>query len=171
MNLPISRNTVYAPGAKVLNPDLAALEDCIRGMKYPPTWTWTIPLGRPASEVSLLWDAVNGFVKANPGPASFDLVPIEPNVFDRITTLGARVIGTGAGGNVVVRLLRNNGDGTARTTLATLTIVTPAAAWATFTVALATPEIVGDSKGYFIQADLATTNQSIALVGYQSDRL
>lgn len=171
MGLPTSRDRTFIAAASIPSATVNALQDCIVGRKYPPTWTWRPPLGRAASEINLTWDVVNGFVKANPGPANFDLVPITPNVGDRITTIGARVLGTGAGSNVVVRLYRNNGDGTARTTLATLTIVTPPAAWALYSVALGAAETVADGKGYFIQADIPTTNQSVALVGYQSDRL
>jgi hypothetical protein len=172
MTLPVSRNTNYSPGATpVRAADMNDLQDNIINRKFPPTWWWRIPLGRAASEVNLTWDAVNGFVKANPGPANFDLVPAYANVGDRITTIGARVLGTGAGGNVVVRLYRNNGDGTARTQLAALTITTPPASWGIYTVALGTPEVVADQKAYFFQCDIPTTNQSVAIVGYQSDRL
>lgn len=171
MSLPTSRDLTFGTASKVTSAILNTLQDCIIGRKYPPTWWWRVPLGRAASEVNLTWDTVNGFVKANPGPANFDLVPLLANVGDRITTIGARVLGTGAGGTVVIRLYRNNGDGTARTQLAALNIVTPPAAWAFYSVALGAPETVTDQKAYFFQADIPTTNQSVGLVGYQSDRL
>lgn len=150
---------------------IADIEACIIGAKVPPLWRWRIPLGRTASEVNIAWDMVSGFIKANPGAATFDMVPIDPRVGDRITHIGARVLGTGSGLPVVIRLFRNNGDGTTRSLMATLTINAPPASWATYTVPLTQPEVVADGRGYVFAGDIPTTNQAIALLGYLSDRL
>lgn len=171
--LPTARETTFAASAKVLGNVINALLDAILGRFFPATWAWTIPLGRAASEVNLTWDAVNGKITAT-GAANFDFVPIAPGagpfVGDRITTIGARVLGTGAGGNVTVSLMRDNGDGSAVTEVVRLTIVTPPAAWALYTVALAPCELAVDRNAYFFRGTLATAGQAIATLGYQSDR-
>jgi hypothetical protein len=169
MGLPTSREGPIGSHAPVTSTRIAAIEDSIIGRKFPPTWNWRIPLGRAALEVNVAWD-FNGFVKATSGGATIGLIPIAPNVGDRITDLGARILGTGAGPSMAVRLQRHNGDGT-RTLIATLTVAAPPAAWAFYTVAVAPAEVVADQRGYSIEADLPTTNQAIQLVGFRSDRL
>jgi hypothetical protein len=170
MGLPTSTEGPIGSHAPITSTRIAAIEACIIGRKFPPTWNWRLPLGRPASEINVAWDTVGGFVKATGGGALLDMVPITPDVGDRITDIGARILGTGAGGPVVVRLWRQNGDGT-RAPLATLTVVAPPAVWALYTVALGPAEVVADQKGYSFEVDLPTANQAIHLVGFRSDRL
>lgn len=170
MGLPTSREATHGTGSVIKGTTVDAIQDSIIGRKFGPGWRWLPPLGRAASELNLTWDTINGFVKATTA-ANFDLVVIQPNVGDRITTIGARVLGTGAGGNVVIRLFRNNGDGTGKSLMGTLTIATPPATWATYTAPLTKPENVADAMGYYFQADIPTANQCVSVVGYQSDRL
>lgn len=164
---PPTRPRTYVEGTPVDPNDMNEIFDAEidnRGSK----WHWLVPQGRQALETNLTWDYINGTTTANPGPGFGTLITISPPVGSRITTIGARVLGTGAGGAVVVTLYRNNGDGTARTVIATLNIPAPAAAWAEYTQALAAAEIVADQKGYFFEIELPTTNQAIALIGWQS---
>jgi len=169
VTLPLSRNTNYTPGSPVKSSDLNDMQDAFIGRKFPPTWSWRSPLGRAASEINVAWD-FGGFVKATSGGAAIALIPVAPNVGDRITVIGARILGTGAGLPVVVRLVRHNGDG-GRAVVATLVVPTPLPIWAPYTATLPEPEIVADQNGYTFEADIPTADQAIQLVGFASDRL
>jgi hypothetical protein len=169
MALPTSRNTTYTSASPVLSADLNALQDQIVGAKRPSIDTWQIPLGRAASEVNITWDTTLGFVAANPGPANFNYVPLNVLVGTRLTSLRAIVLGTGAATTVTIRIYRGNGDGTI-SLIGALVIASPPAAWAQYAVAL-TPEVIAAGKSYWYQADITTTGQKVAMVGYSSDRL
>lgn len=167
MALPTSRNETYAANSKVKAVTLNDIQDCIIGDKMAANYEWVGPRG--FAEVNITNDNVNGNVYANPGAATIAQVPLQLAVGRRVTDIAARVLGTGAGGNVVVRLRRYNGDGTS-TVMGTLTINTPPAAWATYTLVI-TPFTVESAKPCYFEADLPTTNQKISGFGFNRDKL
>jgi hypothetical protein len=170
MTLPTSRNDTLTPASTVPASLLNALQDQVVGAKRPPLWRWQTPQGLVAADVNLGYVA-DGSIIAGGAGAVLGLVPVTGLlVGDRITAISARVLGTGVATNVVVRLYRNNGDGTARTGIGTITIGTPPASWNTYTLTGLT-EVVAPGKAYFLQADLPSTGQAIALLGVQTDRL
>lgn len=136
------------------------------GYNTGPVWQWFLPLGRSGADTNITWSDVSATATANPGPGLIDSIIVHTKTGDTIKGIGARILGTGAGGNVTVHLYKNAGNGTGRSTVATLTITTPPATWTTYTLTTLT-EVVADQTGYTLDVEMPTTNQVVALVGVQ----
>lgn len=130
-------------------------------------WRWQIPLGRSAAEVNITWDDSTGTATASPGPGLLDSIPVRVDVGETISTIGARILGTGGGGSVVVHLYRLPADGSGRVAIGAINVPAPAATWTKYTSDLGTPEVVADGVGYVLEVEMPTTGQAIALVGVE----
>ncbi|MCW5800876.1 MAG: hypothetical protein KIT31_00575 [Deltaproteobacteria bacterium] len=139
------------------------------GWKQIPSATRWQSVQRGTVETNITYDG-GEMLHANAAAASIAIPLQGPNVGDRITNLVARLKGTGTAQTVQVSLVRADGDGTT-TTVQTLSAVNPANAWATFTVALGTPEVVPADKSYFWSISLPNANTFVGNLGYTFDRL
>lgn len=163
--LPTARDITLAPGDPIPSALLNKLQDCIIGKKHPLITRWYPPLSRTANDVNMTF--TNGDYHANANAASINYVSAPLFVGDTFGSLKARVKGTGGAGNVVARLTRWR-DGV-QAVIATLTIVNPPAAWATYSFAFS--DIVLDGDAYWLNCDFALTNQAINSFGLEISRL
>lgn len=168
MALPTSRNRTYAADDEIRATDLNDLQDCIVSGLHGEIWHSVFPRGFDDNNVTA--DYTNGYVYANPGAANVFSCPIQVAEGTRITAFAARVAGTGAGSNVVVRLRRYDGDGT-MTVLGTLTITTPSTTWTTYSHTLSAAATVAEGESFSFDADIPTTNQKIAAFRFLTDNL
>lgn len=170
MTLPTARNYTQNTAAPIQSTLLNALQDCVVGMKRPSAWRWI----NPATPNVLSAAGTNtmqedGLTFGNAG--TFTGMPLGIwNEGDRITAFAVRHLGTGVAWTAAY-LLRMNIGGTL-TTLGTLSIVTPPAAWATYTLTLGSPQTLPvNASLYLSQTTGAIVSNRLGLVGVQSDRL
>lgn len=168
MTLPTSRNYTQNPAAPIQSSLLNALQDCVVGMKRPSGWRWitpstpNVPGTVTMQEDNLLYANASTFSGMQLGHW------LEG---DRITAFAVRHLGTGVAWTAMYVLKMNKGDG-ATTTLGTLSIVNPAAAWATFTLTLGAAQVLPANASLLLSETTgAIVSNRLGLVGIQSDRL
>lgn len=164
--LPHSRNRTYTGANSIVPGDIDDLQDCLVGGKHGPLTHWIPPMSRVANDVNMTF--TNGMQFANANAASLNYCPVQLAQGTRITGIRGNLKGTGGAGNISVILTKwTNG---VQSTVATLTAVNPANAWANFSHVLAVPVFVLAGEAFWLSASFAPQNQGISALGIDIDR-
>ena len=168
MALPSSRNTTYTTASQVKSADLNSVQDCIVGIKRPSAYRWITP-SRANVDAGNTYQA-DGLSYAAAGTFAGMVMP-DVMEGDRVTAFAVRHLGTATGWTAVYTLNLNKGDGSP-TVLGSLSIVNPAASWATYALTLGTPHVMlpGESL-YLSETAGAPVANKLGNAGYASDRL
>ncbi len=170
MTLPTSRNTTLSAASPFPSSLANALQDMVVGFKRPSITRWIQPtpanIPNQAGTSTLAANSIVGgsawqFRGMNVG-----------HVFegDRITGIALRLLGTG--GAQSLTFLLNYGSGAALTSLGTLTVATPPASWATYSLAFATPHVMAVGESLSLDLTSGTlVGTTLGPIGIVSDRL
>jgi hypothetical protein len=160
--LPLSRNKTYTTATPVRSADLNDIQDCVVAGAHGTKTRWFPPYGRIPNDVNIT--TTNGFVFANANVAAVNYIGVPIDQGARIVGLRARVKGTGAAGNVLVKLVKWRGDVT-ETVVGTITIVSPPATWADYSGAIGPVNVTAGDYCFFLRCELALQNQALVAIG------